>query len=174
MKLSDKVAVVTGATDGIGLAIALAFAKEGAKVVLLGRDEVKGKAALAKVKEYGEAVYFKADVSSSSQIKTVVEETIRRYGRIDVLVNNAGVVHAGTILTTTEETWDYLIDVNLKGVFLCCKYVIPHMQKQWKMRRPMTLRKEEYSCSRRRLHWTLQNPTSGQIVSFLVLCKQQC
>jgi NAD(P)-dependent dehydrogenase (short-subunit alcohol dehydrogenase family) len=130
MKLSDKVAVVTGATDGIGLAIALAFAKEGAKVVLLGRDEVKGKAALAKVKEYGEAVYFKADVSSSSQIKTVVEETIRRYGRIDVLVNNAGVVHAGTILTTTEETWDYLIDVNLKGVFLCCKYVIPHMQKQ--------------------------------------------
>lgn len=130
MKLNGKIAIVTGATDGIGLAIALAFAKEGARVALLGRDEEKGKAALAKVKEFGDAFYFKADVSNSAQVKTAVEETIRRYGRVDVLVNNAAVVHAGTILTTTEETWDYLIDVNLKGVFLCCKHVIPHMQKQ--------------------------------------------
>ena len=130
MKLSGKVAIVTGASDGIGLAIALAYVREGARVVLVGRSETKGKAALAKVKEKGEAVYFKADVSNSSQVKSVVDETIRRFGRIDILVNNAGVVHAGTILTTSEETWDYLIDVNLKGVFLCCKLVIPHMQKQ--------------------------------------------
>jgi NAD(P)-dependent dehydrogenase (short-subunit alcohol dehydrogenase family) len=130
MKLSNKVAVITGATDGIGLATTLAYVKEGAKVVLVGRDEAKGKSALAKAKEHGEAVYFKADVSNSSQVKTVVDETIKRYGRIDVLVNNAAVVHAGTILNTSETTWDYLIDVNLKGVFLCCKLVIPHMQKQ--------------------------------------------
>jgi len=130
MKLSGKVAIITGATDGIGLATAQTFVREGAKVVLVGRDEAKGKAALAKVGEQGEAAYFKADVSNSSQIKNVVGDAIRRYGRIDILVNNAAVCPAGTILDTTEEAWDYIIDVNLKGVFLCCKYVIPHMQKQ--------------------------------------------
>ena len=130
MKLGGKVAIVTGATDGIGQATALAFVREGAKVILVGRDEVKGRAALAKVSKEGEAVYFKADVSNSTQIKNLVTDAIKRHGRIDILVNNAGVVAAGTILDTTEETWDYLIDVNLKGVFLCCKYVIPHMQKQ--------------------------------------------
>ena len=130
MILDGKVAIVTGATDGIGLATALAFAKEGAKVVVVGRDEVKGKAALAKVEKQGEAVYFKADVSNSAQVNRLVGETIRRFGRIDILVNNSAVAPAGTILTTSEETWNYVMDVNLKGVFLCCKHVIPHMQKQ--------------------------------------------
>jgi len=130
MKLNDKVAIVTGATDGIGLATALAFAREGARVVLVGRDETKGKSALAKVKAHRESVYFKADVSKSPQVKGLVEDTIRRFGRIDILVNNAAVCPAGTVVTTSEETWDYIIDVNLKGVFLCCKEVIPHMQKQ--------------------------------------------
>lgn len=96
---------------------------------MVGRDVVKGRSAEAEVKKRGEAVYIKADVSDSSQVKGFIEETLKRYGRVDTLVNNAGIVHAGTILTTSEEKWDEIIDVNLKGVFLCCKYTIPHMQK---------------------------------------------
>jgi NAD(P)-dependent dehydrogenase (short-subunit alcohol dehydrogenase family) len=129
MKLQGKVAIITGATDGIGKATALKFASEGAKVIMVGRDEARGRSAEAEVKKVGDGVYLKADVSDSSQVKKFIEETIRRHGRIDVLVNNAGIVHAGTILTTSEEIWDQIIDINLKGVFLCCKYTIPHMQK---------------------------------------------
>ena len=129
MKLASKVVVITGATDGIGKATALRFAAEGAKVIMIGRNEAKGRSAEAEVRKLGDALYLQADVSESSQVKRFVEESIKRYGRIDVLINDASIVHAGTILTTSEEKWDEVIDINLKGVFLCCKYVIPHMQK---------------------------------------------
>ncbi len=129
MKLTNKVAVITGATDGIGKAIALTFAKEGAKVVMIGRDETKGKTALEEVKKCGQAVFIKTDVSDSSQVKRMIERAAQEFGRIDVLVNNAAVCPAGTVLSTSEETWDYVIDLNLKGVFLCSKYAIPYMQK---------------------------------------------
>ncbi|MGA2626297.1 MAG: SDR family oxidoreductase [Candidatus Bathyarchaeia archaeon] len=129
MKLQDKVAVITGGTDGIGKAIAVTFAKEGAKIMIVGRDEQKGQNALEEVMRFGEATYFKADVSDSAQVRKLVEDTIQRYGRIDVLINNAAVCPPGDVVTTSEETWDQVIDVNLKGVFLCCKYMIPHMQK---------------------------------------------
>ena len=130
MKLEGKVAIVTGATDGIGKAIALKFAKEGARIMMVGRDEAKGRAALEKVREHGDATYFKADVSNSSQVKKLVDETIQKYGRIDILVNNAAIVSVGTVVNTSEEIWDQVIDINMKGVFLCCKYVIPYMQKK--------------------------------------------
>jgi NAD(P)-dependent dehydrogenase (short-subunit alcohol dehydrogenase family) len=129
MQLEGKVAIITGATEGIGKAISLLFAKEGAKITMVGRDEAKGKAAFENVRESGEAIYFKADVSNSAQVRDMVEETVRRYGHIDVLVNNAAISPVGNIVDTSEETWDYVIDVNLKGVFLCSKYVIPHMTK---------------------------------------------
>lgn len=129
MKLQGKVAIITGATDGIGKATALKFAKEGAKVMMMGRDPVKGNSALKEVKQHGEALYFKGDVSDSSQVRKMIEETISTFGRIDILVNNAAICPAGTVLTTSEETWDQIFDINVKGVFLCCKYVIPHMQK---------------------------------------------
>jgi len=129
MKLAGKVAVVTGATDGIGKAIALICAKEGAKVAMVGRDEAKGKAALEEVRKSGEAIYIKADLSDSSQVKKTIERAVQEYGRIDILVNNAAACPPGTILTTSEEAWDYVIDLNLKGVFLCSKYAIPYMQK---------------------------------------------
>jgi len=130
MKLEGKVAIVTGATDGIGKAIALKFAKEGAKIIMIGRDEAKGRAALEKVREHGEATYFKADVSNSSQVKKLVDGTAQKYGRIDILVNNAAVGYVGTVVNTSEEIWDQVMDINMKGVFLCCKYVIPYMQKK--------------------------------------------
>lgn len=129
MKLQGKVAVVTGGTDGIGKAIAVTFAKEGAKIMMVGRDEKKGQNALEEVRRFGEVTYFKGDVSDSTQVRKLVEDTIQRYGRIDVLINNAAVCPPGNVVTTSEETWDQVIDVNLKGVFLCCKYMIPHMQK---------------------------------------------
>ena len=128
-KLEGKVAIITGATEGIGKATALKFAQEGAKVMMVGRDEAKGQSALEEITKFGEAVYFKTDVSNPSQVKKMIEETIRNYGRIDVLVNNAGICPAGTVVTTSEETWDHVMDINMKGVFLCCKYTIPHMQK---------------------------------------------
>jgi NAD(P)-dependent dehydrogenase (short-subunit alcohol dehydrogenase family) len=97
--------------------------------MIVGRDEQKGQNALEEVMRFGEATYFKADVSDSAQVRKLVEDTIQRYGRIDVLINNAAVCPPGDVVTTSEETWDQVIDVNLKGVFLCCKYMIPHMQK---------------------------------------------
>jgi NAD(P)-dependent dehydrogenase (short-subunit alcohol dehydrogenase family) len=129
MKLEGKVAVITGATDGIGRAIALTFSKEGAKVIIVGRNETKGRATLEKVKEHGEGTYFKVDVSNSSQVTKMIEDTIKKYGRIDILVNNAAVCFAGNVVSTSEETWNQTIDINMKGVFLCSKYTIPHMQK---------------------------------------------
>jgi NAD(P)-dependent dehydrogenase (short-subunit alcohol dehydrogenase family) len=129
MKLEGKVAVITGGTDGIGKAIAVTFAKEGAKIMMAARDEVKGRAALEEVKKFGEATYFKTDVSDSPQVRRMVEHTIQKYGRIGILINNAAVCPPGDVISTSEETWDQVIGVNLKGVFLCCKYVIPHMHK---------------------------------------------
>jgi len=128
MRLEGKVALVTGGSDGIGKSIAKTFAKEGAKVVVASRNEAKGKKALAELNGLGEVTYFKVDVSKSDQVRQMVDYTIRRYGRIDVLVNNAAICPPGDILTTTEAIWDEVIDVNLKGIFLCCKNVIPHMQ----------------------------------------------
>lgn len=129
MKLEGKVAIITGGTDGIGKAIAATFAKEGARIMMAARDEAKGRAALGEVKRFGEAAYLKVDVSDSLDVRKMVEETIQRYGRIDILVNNAAMCPSGDVVTTSEETWDQVIDVNLKGVFLCCKYAIPHMKK---------------------------------------------
>lgn len=129
MKLQGKVAVITGGTDGIGKAIAVTFAKEGARIMMAGRDQKKGQVALEEVRRFGEAAYFKGDVSDSSQVRRLVEATIQRYGRIDILINNAAVCPPGNVVTTSEETWDQVIGVNLRGVFLCSKYIIPHMQK---------------------------------------------
>src|SRR5579862_835090 len=103
MKLEGKVAIITGATDGIGKAIAVTFAKEGGKVMMVARDEAKGQAAMKEVSGWGEAVYFKADVSDSSQVRKMLEATLEKYGRIDILVNNAAVCPPGTVLTTSEE-----------------------------------------------------------------------
>lgn len=130
MRLAGKVAIVTGATSGIGQATAIMFAREGAKVVLVGRDESRGRAILESMRsDGGEAVFFKADISKSAEAKKMIEDALRIYGRVNILVNNAGVTWVGNILETPEETWDLVIDINLKGVYLCCKYLIPHMIK---------------------------------------------
>lgn len=131
MKLGGRVAVITGGTSGIGKATGLLFAREGAKVVLVARDETKAGAILEEIRnEGGQAMFVKADVSKSTEVKHMVEEALRAYGQIDILFNNAGINPVGTAESTSEQIWDDVIATNLTGVFLCCKYVIPHMLKQ--------------------------------------------
>ncbi|WP_309493294.1 SDR family oxidoreductase [Candidatus Hecatella orcuttiae] len=130
MKLKGKVAIVTGASSGIGRAIALTFAQEGAKVVVSDINRKGGEETVQLIsKAEGEATFVEADVSKSSDVKKLVDTCIEKYGRVDILVNNAGVGIAGSVLDTSEEAWDKCLDVNLKGVFLCSKQALPDMVK---------------------------------------------
>lgn len=128
MRLNGKVALITGAASGIGKASALAFAREGAKVVCV---DVKEDAAQQTVAEIhgagGEAAAVAADVSKAKESEAMVAFAEKTFGRLDIAFNNAGVFHPKdeSVLDTTEEIWDFVIDVNLKGVFFGCKYEIP-------------------------------------------------
>lgn len=129
MRLKDKVAIVTGAAVGIGKGVATVFSQEGAKVVVVNRDEKSGEKTTEEIREKGgEAIFAKCDVSNEDHVKGMVEKTIDTYGRIDILVNNAGIGTYKSVLDTTSEEWDQCLAINLKGVFLCSKYSIPHMQ----------------------------------------------
>ncbi len=130
MRLHNKVALITGAASGIGKAVAVAFAKEGASVGLFDQNEQMGQTALEEIKEAGgNAFFLKGDVSNSKDVKEMVEKVIDQYHHIDVLVNNAAFATKGTIATITEEEWDRQIDVNLKSVYLFSHLVIPIMAK---------------------------------------------
>jgi NAD(P)-dependent dehydrogenase (short-subunit alcohol dehydrogenase family) len=131
MKLSNKVALVTGGSSGIGAATALLFAKEGAKVAITGRNEKRGQEIASQILHSGgNALFVKTDVSQASDCRRAVDETVRVFGRIDILFNNAGVFFAHTAVDCTEEEWDQQIDVNLKGTFLMSKYALPGMIAQ--------------------------------------------
>lgn len=131
MKLKNKVALITGAASGMGRSTALLFAREGAKVIVNDVDEARGNETIEKIsKDGGEAIFIKADVSKENDVKEMIETIITRFGRLDILFNNAGIACVGLLHETTEETWDRLIDVNVKGVFLPTKYAIPRMIKQ--------------------------------------------
>jgi len=130
MKLKDKVAIVTGAAKGIGWGIAKVFLEEGAKVAVVDWDEKTGKQTVEAFKQKGgEAIFIECDVSDERQVKSMVEKTIGAFGRIDILVNNAGVGIYKPVLETSSEDWDKCLGVNLKGAFLCAKYVLPQIQK---------------------------------------------
>lgn len=119
MKLKDKVSIITGATKGIGLACAEEFAIEGAKVVLTGRSKGLGEDVAAKIRESGgDAIFIRCDVSQNDQIQNLVQKTVEYYGRIDVVLNNAGVNHSANFFDITEEDWDWVMGVDLKGSFL--------------------------------------------------------
>lgn len=129
MKLKDKIAIVTGASQGIGRAIALGLAEAGADVVVncdLNIDRAEAVANEVRAKQR-RAIVALGDVSKSSDVNQMVERALRELGRIDILVNNAGVFLPGAIENLKEEDWDRVIEVNLKGVFLCCQAVGPHM-----------------------------------------------
>jgi NAD(P)-dependent dehydrogenase (short-subunit alcohol dehydrogenase family) len=127
MRLEGKTTLITGGGEGIGKATALLFCKEGAKVGITGRKKEKLDEVVREAEGKGEIVAFPGDVSKEGDVKRTVDEFIKRFKKIDVLFNNAGVLEVGTVVTTSVEAWDKIIDINVKGTFLMSKYVLPHM-----------------------------------------------
>jgi NAD(P)-dependent dehydrogenase (short-subunit alcohol dehydrogenase family) len=127
MKLSQKVAIVTGATQGIGLACAQRLVAEGAKVMLV---DIKPEGASAAATLGGQTRFFAADVSQKADVDALVAATIAEFGRIDILINNAGVTHAADFLDLTEDDFDRVLRINLKSMFLCGQAVARQMVKQ--------------------------------------------
>ena len=139
-RLEGKVGVVTGAAHGLGAALALSLAREGARVACvdvchdltpvsypMGTEEELNEVVNQIAALGGQAIPIRCDVSKALQVETMVKRTINEFGRIDVLINNAAVVTLSPVSDLSEEAWDMVIGVNLKGPFLCCKYVVPHM-----------------------------------------------
>ncbi|MFN3673007.1 MAG: SDR family oxidoreductase [Bosea sp. (in: a-proteobacteria)] len=131
MKLAGKIAIITGAGSGIGHEAAKLFATEGALVVVADRDMAAAERVAAEIAgQGGKAAPHQVDVAKEAQVKAMVDAVVARHGRLDILVNNAGYGFAGTVVTTSEQDWDALMAVNVKGVFFGCKHAIPVMERQ--------------------------------------------
>jgi NAD(P)-dependent dehydrogenase (short-subunit alcohol dehydrogenase family) len=131
--LENRVAIVTGGTKGMGKAIALKFAEEGCDVVVTSRHLEEAQGVAREIQALGrKSLGLKADISKSAEVNDMVAQTIKKFKKIDILVNNAGGVgvKGGDTTDATEADWDKVMSVNLKGAFLCCMAVIPHMKKQ--------------------------------------------
>jgi|SRR5579864_4932826 len=128
MRLRDKVAIITGGASGIGRACAILFAGEGARVVVGDIDAAGGQETIRLIRDAGHTAKFVAtDVTAAGDAQRLVQETLDAFGAVHVAVFNAGIIRYGTVVDTLEEVWDRVIDVNLKGIFLSAKYVIPAM-----------------------------------------------
>jgi len=126
MRLSNRVALITGGNRGIGLATAKLFAEEGAQVMLLGRDQVKGEYEANLIPK---AKFIQGDVTKAEDCQRAVDEASKPFGGLDVLVNCAGIIYRNrTVEQTTEDEWDATFDVNVKGTFLMCKYAMPALR----------------------------------------------
>ena len=132
MRLKDKVALITGAGSGIGYQSSLLFAREGAAIVAVDINDEGGNATVAEIIALGgQATYVHADVSQADDCQSMIAATESSYGKLDILFNNAGISHADDddAVNTSESVWDVTIQVNVKGVFLGCKYGIPALQR---------------------------------------------
>lgn len=131
MRLSGRVALITGGTSGIGRGTAILFAKEGARVIVTGRNERRGGEVVDEILQNGgSAAFIKSDVRIAGDCSRAVDETVRAFGRLDILFNNAGVFYPNTIPDCSEQEWDDTIGVSLKGAFLMSKYALPVMIRQ--------------------------------------------
>ena len=128
MRFSDKVCIVTGGGSGIGRAACEQFAREGGKVLVVDVSEEGGNETVRRIQTAGsEALFARADVGDVAQVRAAVQKAVDRWGHVDVLVNNAAMMTFDTIVNLDEDKWDRLMAVNLKSVFLFCKYTLPHM-----------------------------------------------
>ena len=134
MELEGKSAIVTGSGNGIGKAIALTFAKAGALVACVDIDEAAAKDTAQEIQTVSglKTIAVKADVTKPEDVQNMVKTTVNAFGRLDILVNNAGIRLIGSVTDTTEEQWQDTMQINLSGVFRCCKYVVPEMVKHGK------------------------------------------
>jgi 3-oxoacyl-[acyl-carrier protein] reductase len=132
MKLSNKVALITGAGSGFGRASAVLFAKEGARISVVDIDEKTGQETISLMKPKGEAaIFIRADVSKADDVEKMIKTTIETFGKLDILFNNAGIPMSFTpVENMKEELWDRIQDVNVKSIFLATKYALPYMKQQ--------------------------------------------
>ncbi len=128
-RVQDKVIIVTGGATGIGRGISEILAREGAKVVVANRNRERGEETEAAIRAAGgEALFVQTDVTKEAECRNLVRQALETYGSLSGLVNNAGVFPRGHLEETTEEMWDQIFDINLKGVFFCCKYAVPELR----------------------------------------------
>ena len=128
MRILEKVAIITGAASGIGRTTAILFAKEGGKVIVADQNEVGGNETVDMIRsDGGQAIFERVNVTSATDIQDMVKTTINTYGKLNILVNNAGIAIRLPVVDLPEEDWDRNIDVNLKSIYLSSKYAIPRM-----------------------------------------------
>jgi NAD(P)-dependent dehydrogenase (short-subunit alcohol dehydrogenase family) len=129
--LKDKVVIITGGGSGMGRAAALMFSRNGANVIVADLDQVMGEQTLVEIKKGGgnESIFVKTDITKAADAKRCVDETVHHFGKVSCLYNNAGINPVGDVVSTSEEDWDRVLDVNLKGMYLMSKYAIPEMKK---------------------------------------------
>ena len=131
MRLKDKVALITGGGSGIGEATVLRFAEEGAKVVINDVNEDNANSVAEKLKAKGcEVLVYIADVRKKNDVENMIKQTLKQFGRLDILVNNAGINRDSFVKKMSEEQWDKVIDINLKGTFLCAQAALNPMIEQ--------------------------------------------
>ncbi len=136
MRLANQVAIITGAASGIGRAIAITFAREGARVVAAdiqeqSRLESEAPSTVEVIRAAGgDAIFVRTDVTQRGQVDALIDETLQHYGRVDILVNNAGIFVRNAITEVSDEEWDCVMDLNIRGYFYACRRVIPEMLKQ--------------------------------------------
>lgn len=128
MRFQDKVGFVTGGGSGIGRAVCERFAAEGGKVVVVNRSKESGSETVAAITASGgQAMFLSTDVGVPEQVEAAISATVERWGRIDLLVNNAAMMTFKPVIELGVDEWDQVLAVNLRAVFLCCKYALPHM-----------------------------------------------
>jgi 3-oxoacyl-[acyl-carrier protein] reductase len=130
-RLEGKIAIVTGASSGIGKAIALRFGAEGATVVVAARRLDLCRQTVSRIEQDGGVAFAQqTDVSREEQVEALMEETVKRYGRIDILINNAGIFGGGRLAETSTKAFDDVLNTNLRGTFFCCRAGFRHMKHQ--------------------------------------------